>query len=199
MTTLYQITLRRSPEDAGHAHRIVVRMLEDPSRRPLWRLDHRRLVILTDSELRLIDSDLSGLISSVDHKPYQPTVSLADQFLFQVRLTPQKRHQGKLQRRLTLAEIPAFLAYTGARHGFDAVTSRPTYEPGQRFTKKGVRVVLPSLHVQGMLQVTDTNAFHQALLLGIGRHRVYGFGLLQVARTPAGEASSGTVLGALQH
>lgn len=66
--------------------------------------------------------------------------------------------------------------------GNDAVFRvRATSESKVHGYSSGKRITLGSLLFEGLLEVTDADAFRQAMVSGIGRGKAYGFGLLSLA------------------
>lgn len=88
-----------------------------------------------------------------------------------------------------------WLARKGEQHGFalrrsrqsDGVADVQTIDQGKQKGWKGQdmslrSITLSSVLFNGRLEVTDVEQFRQALELGIGSGKAYGFGLLSVAR-----------------
>lgn len=79
-----------------------------------------------------------------------------------------------------------WLQEQGAAHGFSVAedTAYSTQMRWYTFTKKaGSRVRLLGVTYEGLLTVTDVQAFREALTNGIGRGKAYGMGLLTVMRS----------------
>lgn len=72
----------------------------------------------------------------------------------------------------------------------DVRASTVTRTVGRRRTRKDLTtgrhlMTFGDVLFEGRLQVTDANAFHRTLAVGLGSGKAYGFGLLSVARAPA--------------
>jgi CRISPR system Cascade subunit CasE len=75
-----------------------------------------------------------------------------------------------------------FLARTEKSWGFsvNAENLQPEKIGVQAFAKGGRTITHGSATLKGELRVTDPDRFRQSFLLGIGRGRAFGFGLLQI-------------------
>jgi CRISPR system Cascade subunit CasE len=85
-------------------------------------------------------------------------------------------------------EQAEWLASRAVRHGFALATQydgRPNLRLHRRQTqtfKRGMgTVTLTTVTYDGVLQVTDVDAFHRTLTSGIGHAKAYGCGLLTIA------------------
>lgn len=93
-------------------------------------------------------------------------------------------------------------AGTDVPGGFDLLTNKGRDEQGREIQVPRVRVIPEGkyfgrkmgaavgrstthfgVHFEGLLQVTDADAFRQTLIRGIGAGKAYGFGLLSIAPT----------------
>jgi CRISPR system Cascade subunit CasE len=180
---------------------------ERPGSRTLWRLDtpapatvHLYLVSPGRPDLaHLVDQaggrgtaeawttrDYRGLLASLDS---------GQRWAF--RLTANPTHSGRktadakdTQRfgRLRMAEQTEWLHSRAARCGF-AVATQQDGEPNllvhrrqtQTFKRGSEAVTLTTATFDGLLEITDADAFRQALTLGIGHAKAYGCGLLTIA------------------
>ena len=132
-------------------------------RRRLWRLDRLggKLYLLVLSE------DVPELSSAVEQ--------------FGTGAAPQAR--GAVLAHCTTQHQKQWLLDRAAKHGF-ALTEDSfivTQVQWQHFAKRGTRPVsLLSVTYEGVLQVTDAEAFRAVLCQGMGRGKAYGQGLLTV-------------------
>jgi CRISPR system Cascade subunit CasE len=69
-----------------------------------------------------------------------------------------------------------------ARISDDVVATEVSTERGSSFKHDNGRVTLGSAVFTGVLEVTDADAFRNALAKGIGPGKAYGFGLMSIAR-----------------
>jgi CRISPR system Cascade subunit CasE len=77
------------------------------------------------------------------------------------------------------AECGFSLCRVTARNEIRAVDAKP--RPAVKFKHDAGRVTLGSAVFDGVLEVTDADAFRAALARGIGTGKAYGFGLMSVA------------------
>lgn len=89
----------------------------------------------------------------------------------------------KNSRRVPLAkreDLIDWMIRKGQHHGFtcDAQTLRTIPRPHQAFIKKGKAGLHSATEFVGHLTVTDSVAFQQAALQGIGSAKAFGFGML---------------------
>ena len=168
-------------------------------RRRLWRLDQlgEKLYLLLLSEER---PDLTALCAQFgtgappETRPYDPllervTAGSCWQFRLTANPTRSKKDSADHTARGTLkpcyleVEQEEWLWAQAAKHGFAvsegafAVTRKQTYQ----FKKNGTRpVTLLAVTYEGVLQVTDPEAFKALLCEGVGRGKAYGLGLMTI-------------------
>ena len=168
-------------------------------RRRLWRLDQlgEKLYLLLLSEER---PDLTALCAQFgtgappETRPYDPllervTAGSCWQFRLTANPTRSKKDSADHTARGTLkpcyleVEQEEWLWAQAAKHGFAvseglfAVTRKQTYH----FKKNGTRpVTLLAVTYEGILQVTDPEAFKALLCEGVGRGKAYGLGLMTI-------------------
>ena len=182
-------------------HGAVESAFSGARRRRLWRLDPLggKLYLLVLSE----DApELSGVVeqfgtgAAPETRCYDPLLErITPGGCWQFRLTanptksckdpadPQAR--GTVLAHCTTKYQKQWLLDRAAKHGFalteDSFTV--TRVQWQRFAKHGTRPVsLLSVTYEGVLQVTDAEAFRNLLCQGMGRGKAYGLGLLTVMR-----------------
>mgnify|MGYP000540156044 CR=1 FL=1 len=168
-------------------------------RRRLWRLDRlgERLYLLLLSE----DApELSGVVeqfgtgAAAETRSYDPLLQRVEpgscwQFRLTANPTRSKKDSADHTARGTLkpcyleVEQEEWLWAQAAKHGFAvsegsfAVTRKQTYH----FKKNGTRpVTLLAVTYEGILQVTDPEAFKALLCEGVGRGKAYGLGLMTI-------------------
>jgi CRISPR system Cascade subunit CasE len=150
--------------------------------------------------------------STAASKPMPTTFQAGERLGFAVRAVPTRRRsegEGEAER---MVELDAFLsaarrdpdgpkpdraavyaAWLGEQLGRDgaATVERSTLESFQlspllRRTqgaqRRGRMVTLPDVRLSGVLQVGAPEAFAALLRRGVGRHRAFGFGMLQLRR-----------------
>lgn len=137
-------------------------------------------------------------------------IDAGERFRFRLRANPtQRRHfkegdvddKGNPRRptgpngtRMPLfddAELHGWIVSKSAQHGFKLLGARWQPDPVTGDRQRGSKVdgsVLTHYAVLfgGVLQVTESAAFHDALVRGIGSAKAYGFGLLSLAPVSAG-------------
>ncbi len=173
-----------------HPHDGLLTLLVQSQHRPNW--SH-----LLDGKNYLLPEEM--LPSSIGANPAVKAVELrlrAGQVLsFRLRANPtvKKKREGKKHgNRVPLVREErqiAWLKQKGERHGFRLL--RVTVSEPQRYriwkqrvSKKGDSappITLFTVRFDGVLQITDPEAFAQALRQGIGPSKAFGCGLLSVA------------------
>lgn len=182
-------------------HGAVENSFSGARRRRLWRLDTlgEKLYLLLLSE----DApDLTGLCeqfgtgAAPETRPYEPllervTAGSCWQFHLTANPTFTRKNAADRQARGVLhpcyleAEQENWLQEQAGKHGFALpegafrVTRKQTYH----FLKNGrQQVTLLAVTYEGILQVTDPEAFRETLCQGIGRGKAYGLGLMTILR-----------------
>ena len=182
-------------------HGAVENSFSGERRRRLWRLDQLggKLYLLLLSEGV---PDLTALCeqfgtgTAPETRPYEPllervTAGSCWQFRLTANPTRSKKDPDDLMARGTLkpcyleVEQEEWLRAQAAKHGFAVsegsfvVTRKQTYH----FKKNGTRpVTLLAVTYEGVLQVTDPEAFKALLCEGVGRGKAYGLGLMTIIR-----------------
>ena len=168
-------------------------------RRRLWRLDRlgERLYLLLLSE----DApELSGVVeqfgtgAAAETRSYDPLLQRVEPgSCWQFRLTANPTRtrkdpadplaRGALKPCYLEAEQEQWLLEQAGKHGF-ALTEgafQVTRKQTCHFRKNGKRpVTLLAVTYEGILQVTDPEAFREMLCQGIGRGKAYGLGLMTI-------------------
>lgn len=174
-------------------------------RRRLWRLDtlNGKLYLLLLSE---DVPDLTGLCAQFgtgtapETRTYEPLLErVTPGSCWQFRLTANPTRsqknpvdplaRGTLKPCYLEVEQEEWLLEQAEKHGFAIpegafrVTRKQTYH----FAKEGRRpVTLLAVTYEGILQVTDPEAFREMLCQGIGRGKAYGLGLMTILRGGTG-------------
>ena len=182
-------------------HGAVENSFSGERRRRLWRLDQLggKLYLLLLSEGV---PDLTALCeqfgtgTAPETRPYEPllervTAGSCWQFRLTANPTRSKKDPADLMARGILkpcyleVEQEEWLRAQAAKHGFAVsegsfvVTRKQTYH----FKKNGTRpVTLLAVTYEGVLQVTDPEAFKALLCEGVGRGKAYGLGLMTIIR-----------------
>ena len=170
-------------------------------RRRLWRLDRlgEKLYLLVLSE---DVPDLSGVAAQFGtgaapetrcYDPLLERIEAGGSWQFRLTANPTKSckdpadpaARGTVTAHCTTQYQKQWLMDRAAKHGF-ALTENSfdvTRVQWQHFAKHGTRPVsLLAVTYEGILQVTDTEAFRALLCQGMGRGKAYGLGLLTVMR-----------------
>lgn len=179
--------------------------VEEGFRRVLWRVETSNplqpiLYLLTPSrpvlESLLTQAGMQGSVPLT--KPYDAVlegVELGRRYRFRMVANPTRdvaTTRGARSRRVgcvTPQHQLEWLTRKGEWGGF-RVTQNSLEEPNVSlsvtdrvtFPRKGSEVTLVRVQFDGVLEVTDPEAFRHSLVTGVGRGRAYGCGLLTLAR-----------------
>jgi CRISPR system Cascade subunit CasE len=198
----------RATGDLHALHRLVLQGFPDAADggtgRVLYRLERPPRpgdlpVVLVQSEKAPTWSPLDALTLAMDGpKGYAPTFTTGQTLRFRLRATPTKKtHFDESadkpgHRRVgffTEEEQRAWLERKGQENhpeaggGFALVQARVTalgWQEGKN--PRGGTIRHHAVEFDGVLRVTDTEAFARALSGGIGPAKGFGFGLLSIAR-----------------
>ena len=180
-------------------HGAVESAFSGERRRRLWRLDRlgEKLYLLLLSEEM---PDLSGVVEqfgtgaapeSRNYDPLLARITPGSRWQFRLAANPTKSckdaqrpaARGTVAAHCTTQYQKQWLLDRAAKHGFAvsegsfAVTRKQTYH----FKKNGTRpVTLLAVTYEGILQVTDPEAFKALLCEGVGRGKAYGLGLMTI-------------------
>ena len=182
-------------------HGAVENSFSGERRRRLWRLDQlgEKLYLLLLSEER---PDLTALCAQFgtgappETRPYDPLlerVTAGSCWQFRLTANPTRTRKdpadplarGALKPCYLEAEQEQWLLEQAGKHGFALTEDSFTVTRVQwhHFAKRGTRPVsLLAVTYEGVLQVTDPEAFRNLLCQGMGRGKAYGLGLLTVMR-----------------
>lgn len=181
-----------------------------PGARTLWRLDNDtrgdiHLYIVSPGQPDLAhlveQAGIPGTGEAWRTRPYNgllATLEPGQRWAFRLTANPshsgRKTDEAKETQRFGLlraAEQTKWLIDRAARCGF-AVPDQDDGEPNLKvhrrqalsFRRGAHTVTLTTATFDGLLQITDADAFRQALSLGIGHAKAYGCGLLTIAPCP---------------
>lgn len=190
-------------------HAAVLAGFPDPeptsSGRVLWRLDQRR----HDTRLYIVSPRIPDLTHLAEQagwpslpdtwqtKPYQPlldSIENGHRYAFRLTANPvrstrvEDASRGKPRGHVTVEQQEAWLLDRQERAGFAIEESE---DHGRNlivrdrkllgFRRRETEVVLRVVTYEGVLAVTDRDAFVRTLCFGVGRAKGYGCGLLTVA------------------
>lgn len=170
----------------------------------LWRLDRLStglyLLVLSEEQSAL-DQVVKeyGIGDAVETKSYDQILEkISEGSLYRFRLKanptysmPRKDEEsGKLKRgricaHSTIPHQRQWLTEQGQKHGFSVTEDSfdVTETRWYKFTKgKSNKLSILSVTFEGVLNVTDADAFREAMTKGIGRGKAYGMGLLTIMK-----------------
>jgi len=169
--------------------------------RVLWRVDsdgrEHSLYVLSPAT-----PDLTHLVeqagwptrSTWDSRPYEPLLGRlqADQvWAFRLRANPTKlaRDVGKRVGHVSADQQASWLLDRAPRQGFEVCgggdgtpSLRVTDRQKRAFRRDQDSVTLVTARYDGLLRITDVDAFRGVLVHGLGRAKGYGCGLMTLAR-----------------
>ncbi|MGV8081086.1 MAG: type I-E CRISPR-associated protein Cas6/Cse3/CasE [Syntrophales bacterium] len=174
----------------------------------LFRIDplpNGRAVILVQSAIEpdwgyAFHNAMYLLAALPDVKAFEPHFSKDQCLRFRLAANPTRRlskhspdAKGEsIGKRVPVAtdQLVDWLAHRAESSGFSVKRDATTLQPGYIYmNKNGKGQRLRSVLFDGLLRVTDPDAFRQTLIRGIGSGKAFGFGLLSIA--PASTEGSG--------
>ena len=177
--------------------------------RKLWRVDALRgktyLLLLSRERPNLSEAARQfGTGARWETKSYSPFLGgIRDGEILRFRLTANptvsrsspksadgEKARGTVYAHITTEHQRQWLLQKSERHGFrltedDFDVTESRWRTFRKGAERNRRVALLSVTYEGTLEVTDADAFREALSNGIGRGKAYGMGLLTVIRTGA--------------
>ena len=162
--------------------------------RKLWRIDtlgnKHYLLLVSEQAPDLEALEKYGVTGSAETKNYQPfldSLSQGDRLKFKVQLNPVIRKSAGTGKAGPIVPLVSdedqmdFLLDRSEKRGF-RVEECLIIEKGYERLKKPKRrdVQLVKAVYQGELIVTDVEQFKETLVVGFGRQKAYGFGLMTV-------------------
>lgn len=171
-------------------------------RRRLWRLDQlgRKLYLLLLSEEvpqlgHFVEQFGNGPLPEIrKYDPLLEKIEPGSVWRFRLTANPthsvftenQKSKRGKVRACNTTKSQKEWLKRQAEKHGFLLADDSFSVTGSQlvRFSKgsEGDVVTLLSVSYEGILQVTDAEAFRRLLKDGVGRGKAYGMGMMTVMR-----------------
>lgn len=164
--------------------------------RKLWRIDElngqKYLLVVSEKKPDLEFLEKYGITGSAETKQYDHFLASIEQgkcYRFRVALNPVvSLSQGIGKRGRTVPLISAeqqlhYLESRAERAGFSLIPDEyQIMDRGwEELRKHGQKTIqLCRVTYEGVLKVTDKNAFYHTLTNGIGKKKAYGFGLLTV-------------------
>ncbi|MBS5144986.1 MAG: type I-E CRISPR-associated protein Cas6/Cse3/CasE [Butyricicoccus pullicaecorum] len=181
-------------------HGAVEQAFAGERRRRLWRLDQlgerRYLLLLSEDmpDLKHIAKQFGTgeLPETKDYTPLLDRIQSGTVWRFRLTANPTKSvpnqknpaKRGKVYAHITTEFQQKWLLERAQKHGFQLNPDAFTVVQSQwrHFQKKyhGQAVSLLAVTYEGVLEVTDAQAFRKLLTEGIGRGKAYGLGLMTV-------------------
>ncbi len=165
--------------DARWMHRRILQVASRPDTHTLFRAHDfagTRFTIVTDDDQFGADR-WAGISTFLDVRPYAPEVTAGQRRHFTVRLCPVTRTAGRTAKALRDADgLAAFADRLATVNGFELLTYETHWEKGLLIDRNAP--ALPTVTLDGELEVTDPVAFLQAVRQGVGRAKRFGYGLL---------------------
>lgn len=187
---------------SGRFHGAVERSFEQKQNRNLWRIDKLRgkyyILILSEEVPNLKDfmEQFGDSRSSAETKEYEVLLNkITDHSVWRFRMVANPTHsvktksgRGKVMAHVTPEYQMEWLKTKAVANGFELVDDNcfVLANEWKNFYKnakgKDMRVRLLLVSFEGILRVTDVDAFRNALIGGIGRGKAYGAGMLTISR-----------------
>ena len=168
--------------------------------RKLWRVDtlygEKYLLILTENEVDFSTvAEQFGFGCEYECKCYDgllDRITNGSKWRFRLKANPtvQKSSnvsgRGKILAHITTAHQEEWLAKRAEKNGFllsegEWLVTESRWYIFKKNKEQKNKVKLISVTYEGVLTVTDADAFRNALKTGIGREKAYGLGLMTVA------------------
>lgn len=171
---------------------------KDKLSRKLWRVDNlngnKYLLILSHKKIDFSTvAEQFGYDNTVETKDYSPFLERivnGSRWNFRLKANPTvckfnpERQRNQIFAHITTEFQEEWLKKQAEKNGFVLTDGEWLVTGSERCTfwrkgdKKPVRIM--SVTYEGILTVTDAEAFRNALTNGIGREKAYGFGLLTI-------------------
>jgi CRISPR system Cascade subunit CasE len=164
--------------------------------RKLWRIDTlfgKKYLLIVSKQKPALDKlekyGVTGTAQTKDYNKFLGSIEEGRLYRFRAALNPVKAiSRGPGKRGRVVPEITAeyqlkFLESRADKLGFELVPNdyRIVEREWVPFRKKGQKMIRLSRAVyEGVLKVTDKEAFYKTLTNGIGKKKAYGFGLMTV-------------------
>lgn len=148
-------------------------------KRHLWRLDGQTILLASEDEP---DKEALGKYGNVIIKDYSKFINNVNtQRPYQFKLVANPLQMDIKNRRIPChgnSQRLEWLKKQGARYGFTIIQAQVVGYKENKIRKHCFTV--KSVTFEGILQITDTKKFKQALVQGIGREKAYGCGMVTV-------------------
>ena len=148
-------------------------------KRHLWRLDGTTILLASEDEP---DKEALGKYGKVTTKSYNRFLDdISAKRPYQFKLVANPLQMDIKNRRIPCHgnnERLEWLEKQGKRYGFKVIQAQVIGYKENKIRKHGFTV--KSVTFEGILQITDTKKFKQALVQGIGREKAYGCGLMTI-------------------
>lgn len=187
---------------SGRFHGAIERAFEQKQNRNLWRIDKLRgeyyILILSEEVPNLKDfmEQFGDSKSPAETKEYDVLLNkIMDHSVWHFRMVANPTHsvktksgRGKVMAHVTPEHQMEWLKTKAAANGFELVDDNcfVLANEWKNFYKnareKDMRVRLMLVAFEGILRVTDVDAFRNALISGIGRGKAYGAGMLTISK-----------------
>jgi len=122
------------------------------------------------------------LLTEIQCKDVAPVFKAGQRLAFRLRANPTVKREGKREGIYGEMERLEWLNRKGEANGFFVQQARVISDGKQKgLTTRGCETVFSAAVFEGVLVVTDPDAFRAAFESGIGSAKGFGFGLLSVA------------------
>lgn len=211
---LHQTLMRAFPDGLGDEPRkslgLLYRVEQTPRALVLFvqsvaRPDFTRLpfgyflAVEGDLDLALASDGENPRVRAIDDE--RARISVGERFVFRLRANATRKidtKSGPDGARRNGKRVPvrgdearlAWLARKGSASGFRVVNARVLETGAERGRSHERTLTFAGATFDGVLEVTDAEAFRKALAEGIGPAKAFGFGLLSIQRVPATELST---------
>ena len=175
----------------------AIELSDEERTRKLWRLDtlkgEKYLLILTEGALNFTSvAEQFGYDDSYESKVYDSLLErITEGSRWQFRLvanpTIQNKEKGKVLAHITTEHQENWFKNRAGKNGFELkddewlVTGSKWYMFRKKRNSPNTVKFLAATY-EGILTVTDVDAFKNALINGIGREKAYGMGLLTITK-----------------
>lgn len=160
----------------------------------LWRIDEVKgrynLLIITQKEPeldKLIPQFGNGTSETKPYIDFINRIKKGDVYRFRLVANPTKRINGKVYA-YKYSELPLWLIKKGKSNGFhvnedDFIVNDICWKTfDKKEGDKTHKVSLLSAAYEGVLTITDAEAFKKAMISGIGKEKAYGVGMITICR-----------------
>lgn len=148
-------------------------------KRHLWRLDGQTILLTSEDEPDKEILSRYGTVTTKDYSKFVKNISSTRPYQFKLVANP-------LQMDIKNRRIPChgnkqrleWLEKQGEKYSFRVIQAQVANYKENQIRKHGFTV--KSVTFEGILQVTDTKKFKQALRQGIGCEKAYGCGMITI-------------------